>query len=130
MRVSVSQVATYRDVKGAGVRVLFCFGVTQSFFEEDPANIRPIVEAITEAFDDLSGRFGITVLGTLDDDDLMVGSSTTWPWTAYILADAPSIEAVTAVCNILRESEILGSRLWKYLKIEARVGRPLFFGNA
>jgi hypothetical protein len=121
---------SYRDVRGDALRVLFCIGVTQCFFDEEPANVRPIVEAITEAFSDLAGRFGVTVLGTMDDDELMVGSSGTWPWTAYILADAPSLEAVSGVCNLVRESEVNGARLWKYLKIEARVGRRLFFGNS
>jgi hypothetical protein len=36
---------------------------------------------------------------------------------------------VTRVCNIVREAEVGGHRLWRYLKIEARVGRRLFFGN-
>ena len=121
---------SYRDVGGGDLRVLFCFGVTQSFFDEEPANIGSIVAAITTAFSDLGGRFGLKVLGTMDDDELMVGSSTTWPWTAYILADAPSLAAVTAVCNLLRESEVNRRRLWKYLRVEARVGRPLFFGNS
>ena len=121
--------ASYRDVRGEGLRVLFCIGVTQSFFDEDPANVPALAQGITAAFADLGGRFGVTVLGTLDDDELVVGSSPTWPWTAYILADAPSLAAVTAVCNLVRESEVAGARLWKYLKIEARVGRPLFFGN-
>ena len=122
--------ASYRDVGGGGLRVLFCIGVTQSFFDEEPAQVRPLVEGITQAFSDLSGRFGVAVLGTMDDDELMVGSSSSWPWTAYILADAPSLESVTAVCNLVRESEVNGARLWKYLRIEARVGRQLFFGNS
>jgi hypothetical protein len=70
------------------------------------------------------------VLGPIDDDRLMVGSSASWPWTAYILADAPSLDQVVSVCDIVRSTEIGDDRLWKYLKIEARVGRPLFFGNA
>ena len=117
----------YREAKQ--LRVLFCMGVTQSFFDQPQERIMPVIQAIGSAFADLSGRFGIRVLGTFDDDELMVGSSATWPWTAYILADAPSVDAVTAVCNLVRESEVEGSRLWKYMKIEARVGRPLFFGN-
>lgn len=124
-----AQLASYREKEGRDLRVLFCIGVTQSFFDEGTAKIGPVIEGISSAFADLGGRFGVRVLGTLDDDELMVGSSTTWPWTAYILADAPSLEAVTSVCNLVREAEVAGSRLWKYLRIEARVGRPLFFGN-
>jgi hypothetical protein len=119
---------SYRD-KPHDLRVLFCFGVTQSFFDEDPTKVPTIVEGIQEAFADLGGRFGVRVLGTIDDDELMVGSSSTYPWTAYVLADAPDLQAVNAVCNLVRESEAAGSRLWKYLKVEARVGRPLFFAN-
>ena len=121
---------SYREKESRTLRVLFCFGVTQSFFEEEPARVGEIAQGIVAAFDDLAGRFGIRVLGTMDDDELMVGASVVWPWTAYILADCPDLEAVTRVTNLLRESEAAGSRLWKYLRVEARVGRPLFFGNA
>ncbi len=121
--------ADYREKDGRALRVLFCFGVTQSFFDEDPASVPTIVDAIQTAFADLGGRFGVRVLGTIDDDELLVGSSSTYPWTAYVLADAPDLQAVTAVCNLVRESEAAGSRLWKYLKVEARIGRPLFFAN-
>jgi hypothetical protein len=121
--------ASYRQKQETSLRVLFCFGVSQSFFEEDAARVPALAGAITKAFENLSGRFGLRVLGTMDDDELMVGPSPVWPWTAYILADAPSLEAVTAVCNILRETEVDAGRLWKYMRIEARVGRPLFFGN-
>jgi hypothetical protein len=121
---------SYRQKDAARLRVLFCFGVTQSFFEEESGRVGEIAGGITKAFEDLGGRFGLEVLGTMDDDELMVGSSETWPWTCYILADAPDLEAVTKVCNILREAEAGGRRLWRYLKVEARVGRPLFFGNS
>jgi hypothetical protein len=122
--------ASYREKEQRDLRVLFCFGVSQSFFEEDAARVPELAGAIAKAFEDLSGRFGVRVLGTMDDDELMVGPSVAWPWTAYILADAPSLDAVTAVCNILREVEVGGGKLWKYLRVEARVGRPLFFGNS
>ena len=75
----------------------------QTFFEESAERLPELIAAITEAFDDLQGRFGITVMGTLDDDQIMVGSSLNWPWTAHILAEAPSLEAVVAVCNVVRE---------------------------
>jgi hypothetical protein len=122
--------ASYREKQQQDLRVLFCFGVSQSFFEEDAARVPELAGAIAKAFEDLSGRFGLRVLGTLDDDELTVGPSAGWPWTAYILADAPSLAAVTAVCNVLREAEVGDGRLWRYLRVEARVGRPLFFGNS
>ncbi len=120
---------SYRERESKQLRVLFCFGVTHSFFEQEPERVGEIAQAIVSAFDDLHGRFGVTVLGTMDDDELMVGGSLTWPWTCYILADVPDLETVAKVCNVVREAEVAGSRLWRYLKVEARVGRQLFFGN-
>lgn len=121
--------ADYRE-SGPALRTLFCIGVLPAFFELPSTEIRGVIGAIEEAFTDLGPRFGVKVLGTIDDDELMVGPSSTWPWTAYILAEAPDLAAVTAVCNLVRESEVDEHRLWRYLRIEARVGRPLFFGNA
>ena len=121
--------ASYREHDPNSLRVLFCIGVSQTFFEEDATRLAELIDAVKAAFDDLEGRYGITVLGTMDDDQLMVGPSPNWPWTAYILADAPSIEAVIAVCNLVRETPVAPHRLWRYLRIEARVGRELFFGN-
>ncbi len=119
----------YREKEGRALRVLFCFGVTQSFFEAEPSSVPRIAAAITEAFADLGSRFGVRVLGTMDDDELQVGASVVWPWTAYVLADVPDLETVTRVTNLLRETEVEEARLWKYLRVEARVGRPLFFAN-
>ena len=95
----------YREGETGTLRVLFCFGVSQSFFDEIPARVPELIDAVRAAFDDRKGRFGISVLGTMDDDELMVGPSLNFPWTAYILADAPDLRAVTAVCNVLRETE-------------------------
>lgn len=118
----------YRDIPSNGLRVLLCFGITQSFFDAPPADLPMIIDGVKEAFADLSGRFGVRVLGTMDDDELLVGASGEFPWTAYILLDAPDLETVTSICNLVRETEIGGYRMWKYMRIEARVGRPLFFG--
>jgi hypothetical protein len=122
-------VADYRDRDTDALRVLFCLGVSQTFFEQESERLPELIPAIKDAFADLRGRFGVQVLGTLDDDELMVGPSPTWPWTAYILADVPDLAAATAVCNIVRETPVGEHRLWRYLRIEARVGRRLFFGN-
>ena len=118
------------DTDAALLRVLFCIGVAQTFFEQEGVLVSELTDAITKAFDDLQGRFGLTVLGTLDDDQLMVGPSGSWPWTAYILAEAPNLESIAGVCDILRATPVGSHRLWRYLRIEARVGRRLFFGNS
>ncbi|KAA6222601.1 hypothetical protein CP973_12255 [Streptomyces albofaciens JCM 4342] len=121
---------TAPNTPGAPLRTLFCIGVTQEFFNAGDEERAAVAAAVPPAFDRLADRFGVRVLGTLDDDRLMVGASTAWPWTSYILADVPDLDTVSRVCGIVRDTEAGdgGVRLWRYLRIEARVGRPLFFG--
>jgi hypothetical protein len=121
---------SYRKQTTSEVRVLFCFGIAQDFFSAGTETRAKVIEAFKQAFADLSGRFGATVLGTMDDDDLMVGPSASWPWTAYILADLPTLAKVKEITTLIRDWEVGDDRLWRYVKIEARVGRPLFFGNS
>src|SRR5437762_9380667 len=99
----------YRE-KPPRVRVLFALGTTSDFFSSDDSAIPGVMEACKQAFDDLEGKFGVRVLGTLDDDETMVGPSDGWPWTCYILADAPDRDAVAAVCNQLRTTKVGASR--------------------
>jgi hypothetical protein len=126
--VTAPEVSPYRE-SVSGLRALFAFGLTQAFFTEERARIPAVMEALKSSFANLEDRFGVRVLGTLDDDELMVGATETWPWTCYILAEVPDRSSVAAVCNLLRATEVGDARLWKYLKVEARLGRPLFFGE-
>ena len=66
-----------RDTTGQRLRVLFCIGVSQTFFDEEADRLPELIPVIEEAFADLGGRFGLEVLGTLDDDRTMVGPSPT-----------------------------------------------------
>jgi hypothetical protein len=111
------------------IRTLFCFGVLPAFFELGDGVRKQVFDALVAGFSSLDSRFGVSVLGTLDDDRSMVGPSTGWPWTCYILADVPGHDTIAAVCNILRQTEVGESRLWRYIRVEARSGRKLFFGN-
>lgn len=126
----MSDQGDYRAGDREQLRVLFCIGVTPAFFEMRADDIGGVVGSIGKAFENLADRFGVTVLGTMDDDELMVGSSASWPWTAYVLADAPDLAAVTGICNLVRETPVGDWRLWRYLRIEARIGRPLFFAQS
>jgi hypothetical protein len=111
------------------LRVLFCLGVGQNYSDAPPATREAVLKALTEAFADLEGRFGVGVLGTLDDDRLRIMPSQGWPWTAYILADVPTLETVTRVCNLIRKTPVKDATLSRYVCMEARVGRRLFFAN-
>lgn len=109
------------------LRVLFCIGVNQNFFDAGQAEAKQVWAAFGVMMKGIEETQGIRVIGNMDDDQLMVGPSTAAPWTTYVLADAKRLENVAAVCNLFRTTPVGdgGSRLWKYCKIEARVGREL-----
>lgn len=129
MTVAQSMTVAQKSPGGSTLRVLFCITVTDEFFKADADARGRVFESCVNGFDDLAGRFGLTVLGTIDDDQLMVGSTGGRSRTAYILADAPDLTQVVEVCNLIRSTKVGEDMLWKYLGIEARLGRPLFFGN-
>ena len=111
------------------LRVLFCIGVNQNFFDATPAEAKQVWGAFGVMMKGMEETPGIRVIGNMDDDQLMVGPSTTAPWTTYVLADADTLENVAAVCNLFRTTPVGESKLWKYCKIEARVGRELIIQN-
>jgi hypothetical protein len=125
----MSELASNDNRDTAELRVLFCIGVLPDFYAQPAARFERLMEPFVRAFDRLGERFGISVLGTLDDVWLMTGPSLTYPWTCYILAAAPSYDAVHEVTRQLMEIELDGDRLWRYAKIEARVGPPLDFAT-
>lgn len=106
------------------LRVLFCIGLNQNFFDLPLGQTAEVWSGFGAFLARLGGLDGVTVLGTLDDDQHMVGPSGSWPWTAYILADVADQPTVAAACDILRTVHIGEHGLWRYAKIEARIGRP------
>lgn len=109
------------------VRVLFCIGISQSFFDLPRSDIPDVFASFKAAFGNLEERFGIVVLGTLDDDRIQVGqSSAGWPFTSYIMADVPDLETVAKVCDQLRTTPVGDGLLWRYARIDTRIGRPVF----
>lgn len=109
----------------APLRVLFCYGISPAFFALPRAAQPPVFAAFGTMFKAIQEMSGVKVIGTLDDDQLMVGPSTTWPWTSYILADVADLATVSAVCNLLRITPVGDDLLWKYARVEARVGRAV-----
>lgn len=109
------------------LRVLFCMGINQNFFDAPREEQLQVWAAFGQMWNGIHDLPGVTVLGNLDDDQSMVGPSTGYPWTTYLLADVPDLETVHAACNLFRTTPVGdgASRLWKYAKVEARTGREL-----
>lgn len=108
------------------IRALFCGAVLQGFFDLPGKDIPAVLKATGGMLRQIREMPGVDVLGTFDDDETMVGTSPTgWPWTFYILADVPDRAAAVAICNLFRTIEVGEYRLWKYLRVEARLGREL-----
>lgn len=102
-------------------RVLFCAGVLPGFFDAPSEKRRKVFEMCRDLFGGLEDKFGVQVLGSLDDDQSQIGPSLTYPWTFYFLCDVPDLETVNAIVNELRQGD---EPLFKYIKLETRIGRP------
>jgi hypothetical protein len=113
------------------LRVLYCIGINQNFFDLPREGLTEgdVWKAFMSMMDQLKALPGITHIGDIDDDSHMVGPSDGWPWTCYILADADSQETVRAACDLFRSTLVGdpdgGVRLWRFAKVEARIGRAL-----
>ncbi|MFE7417484.1 hypothetical protein [Rhodococcus sp. NPDC057529] len=113
------------DTKTAPLRVLFCIGINQNFFDLPTGQGGLVWKAFSGMMDALAETPGVRVIGDIDDDSHMVGPSDGWPWTCYILADVDTQQTVKDVCNLFRTTTVGEYTLWRYAKIEARIGRAL-----
>ncbi|MCG2624358.1 hypothetical protein LVY72_20920 [Arthrobacter sp. I2-34] len=107
------------------LRVLFCIGINQNFFDLPKSQIGMVWTAFSGMMSQLAALPGVQVVGTMDDDSHMVGPSAGWPWTCYILADVDTQETVKTACNLFRTTPVDEHALWRYAAIEARMGRAL-----
>lgn len=108
------------------LRVLFCGAVLQNFFDLPASEIVTVWAATGEMLKGIRDLPGVEIIGTIDDDQTMVGTSPNgWPWTFYILADVPDRDTAVAACNLFRTIEVGEHRLWRYIRVEARLGREL-----
>lgn len=114
------------------LRVLFCMGINQNFFDAPREEQLQVWAAFSDMWNGIHDLPGVEVLGNMDDDKSMVGPSDSFPWTTYLLADVPNIETVHAACNLFRVTPVGEGtyKLWRYAKVEARVGRELIIQRA
>ena len=88
------------------LRVLFCMGINQNFFDAAREEQLEVWAAFSAMWNGIHDLPGVTVFGNMDDDQSMVGPSSGYPWTTYLLADVPDIETVHAACNLLRTTAV------------------------
>ena len=84
------------------IRTLLCFSMQPAFFDLPFSQIGGVWQATQALMAGVAKVPGATIIGTLDDDQTMVGMSNGMPATWYILADFPDRQAVIAACNLLR----------------------------
>ncbi len=114
------------------LRVLFCMGINQNFMDAPREEQLDVWAAFGEMWNGIHDMDGVEVIGNMDDDQSMVGPSNGYPWTTYLLADVKDYDTVCACCNLFRSTEV-GSgpyKLWRYAKVEARIGRELIVQRA
>ena len=109
------------------LRTLFCIGVNQNFMDATQEEMGEVWTAFSAMMKGINDMEGVTVLGVLDDDRTQVGPSVDAPWTAYIMADMPNYPSVVAACDLFRSIPVGDGtyKLWKYCKVDARIGRGL-----
>ncbi|MGF6917602.1 hypothetical protein OKW28_001775 [Paraburkholderia sp. 40] len=113
------------DNRNLPLRVLFCCGVSQNFFDLPREQIGEVWQAYGKMLNAIEAMENVRVLGVMDDDRLVVGNADSAPWTFYIMADVADFDTAVAVCNLYRTTPVGDYNLWRYGKIEARVGRAL-----
>ena len=108
-------------------RVLFCIGVNQNFMDATQQEMGDVWQAFSAMLKGIAQLPDVNVLGIMDDDRIQVGPSASSPWTAYIMADVPDLNAVISACDFFRTTPVGDGtyKLWKYCKVESRIGREL-----
>jgi hypothetical protein len=106
---------------------MFCIGALQGYFDQaGTAKGWDVLGTTREILSGIEKEFGVKILSTMDDDQLSVGAADGWPFTGYVVADAPSLDSVVGVCDAVKQSRVGDEPLTKFIRFEARLGRPLF----
>ena len=108
-------------------RVLFCMGINQNFMDAPQKEMGDVWQAFSAMLKGIAELPSVKVLGIMGDDRIQVGPSTSSPWTAYVMADVPDLDTVIKACDFFRSTPVGDGtyKLWKYCKVEARIGREL-----
>jgi hypothetical protein len=106
-------------------RVILPGAMTSAYYEisgdEERARVIGRFRTLVEEWRELGAR----VVATLDDDLFMVGDPGAHGFTFYLMFDVDDPQIVVEMIQRIRES-VDGIRMDRYVRFEARVGRPFF----
>lgn len=96
-------------------------GWFQASDQERREEVLPRFKQVVEEWRAMGARY----LSSLDDDLFMVGEPGSPDFTWYLLFEVDSLEVLAGMIHAVRRT-VDGVRLDRYVRIEARVGRPFF----
>jgi hypothetical protein len=106
-------------------RALLLGAMTPAYYaiiaDEERAKVITRFRQLVEEWRGLGAR----VVGTLDDDLFMVGEPGSPRFTFYLLFDVSDPQVVVDMIHCIRVP-VDGIRMDKYVRFEARIGRPFF----
>ena len=106
-------------------RVILLGAATNGWFEATDAERREkVLPRFKQMIEEWTG-LGAKVLATVDDDLFMVGQPGAPDFTWYLIFEVPSLESLAAMIQCVR-CTVDDVRLDRYIRIEARLGRPFF----
>lgn len=106
-------------------RVLLLGAATRGWYEAEDDDRRERILPRFKAMMEEWRALGARVLATLDDDLCMVGPPGRANYTWYLLLEVDSLDVLAAMIQRVRVT-VDGVRMDKYVRFQARMGRPFF----
>ena len=100
-------------------RVLVLAASTDGWYRASAAERESALEKLTALFSGLEAG-GARLVGSFDDDLFVTGQPSSLPYSIYAMYDADELAPFTALVHGLR------SQLGSMMRLEVRIGRPLF----
>lgn len=106
-------------------RIMLVGAPLETFFaapeEEQRETFFPRFAAVLREWEDLGAR----VVASFCDDVLMVAPPRTTDWSWYLVFEVDDLDVAAAMINAVR-TPVDGVRLDRYVRFEARIGRPFW----
>lgn len=101
-------------------RVLVLVAATDGWYEATPEERDTVTDELGAILREAEDG-GARMLASFDDDLFLTGQPAPLPYTIFVLYDVDDLAVVVRLVHRLRMSDTA-----RYLRLEARVGRPLF----